>query len=36
MPIMMGKIAKSLDENGQSVTKAAGGFKLSLGVNLLF
>lgn len=36
LPIKMGQIATSLDTNDKSVTKAAGGFKLSVGINLIF
>ena len=36
IPVKMGQIATSLDTNDKSVTKAAGGFKLSVGINLIF
>lgn len=36
IPVKMGQIATSLDENEKSVSKNAGGFKLSVGINLIF
>ena len=36
IPVKTGQIATSLDANDKSVTKAAGGFKLSVGINLIF
>lgn len=36
IPVSKGKIAELLDENDKSVSKYAGGLKVSLGVNLVF
>ena len=36
MPVKMGQIATNLDENDKVVSKNAGGFKVSVGINLIF